>query len=530
MTTVAESEEEKYEVGDSEDVIEELDFDKHDEVVQGCTVLEDNINVRREITQSDTMVDRFGTLIEKDFIDDRFDIAQMILKPEVVAGNGCQSDTMDNDIGDENLVEKEPVEDTGIENDIIEEEIDPATGYETYAKCRHFLTKEEDIEAAMKIINESTFLTLPEELSTRPTKECTAWEYDTTYYVSTASSYYDWVCEKSSYPTDILTIASFGSVFSSLFFGPLADTYGRRAIFYFTLTIQVVFGMSNIFAPNFMWFAIIVFCSRTAFPTSFQSLYLNILEQVSPEKRARIGALINIWWVFGVLSLTFCAWLVRGNWVYLALIGSLPLTLCYLLWKYSRNSPRWLLSRYRIKECAEMMEDIAKMNGRLVPQDLEPRLRKIRESEQDTPKFQFAPLFTRFRLARTTAITTVCITSVQIMYYALYLNIGGLAGNPYLNSAILGAIELPAYLLSWWMMDNLGRRWSQSMLQLSCGILAMIMAFCPAESEDDGVKFGLDQKFWSWNRVSPPSVKRAENEKNPDQIPTSVESQAELIP
>ncbi|CAG0893277.1 unnamed protein product [Cyprideis torosa] len=127
MTTVFEYAEEKCEAGDIEDVIEDLDFDKHAEVVQGCTVYEDNINVRREITQSGTMVDRFGTLIEKDFIedpdlkdvveqfqrtasDDPFDIGRMILKPEVVAGNGCEADTVDNDII-ENVKEKEPIED-----------------------------------------------------------------------------------------------------------------------------------------------------------------------------------------------------------------------------------------------------------------------------------------------------------------------------------------------------------------------------------------------------------------------------------
>ncbi|CAG0904145.1 unnamed protein product [Cyprideis torosa] len=128
MTTVVEYAEEKCEAGDIEDVIEDLDFEKHDEVVQGIQyVYGDNINVLREIGQSDTMVNRFETLIEQDFIedadlkdvveqfqrtasDDPFNIGRMILKPAVVAGNGCQADTMNNDII-ENVEEKEPIED-----------------------------------------------------------------------------------------------------------------------------------------------------------------------------------------------------------------------------------------------------------------------------------------------------------------------------------------------------------------------------------------------------------------------------------
>ncbi|CAG0891527.1 unnamed protein product [Cyprideis torosa] len=147
VLTVVESEEN--EVEDMEDVIEDLDGEKNVEVIQGTSEYEDAITVRRAMPQSDTMVDQSETLIGKDFIEDldvkqaveqlertpksqnRLNIARTILKPEDVKEHGCHSDTMNNHI--DNEIEKEPIEDLDLKNDVVEQRVHPG---EKHAVCQ----------------------------------------------------------------------------------------------------------------------------------------------------------------------------------------------------------------------------------------------------------------------------------------------------------------------------------------------------------------------------------------------------------
>ncbi|CAG0902319.1 unnamed protein product [Cyprideis torosa] len=70
MTTVVESEEEKYEVEDTKDVIEDLKVEKHVELAEATAQYEDAIKIRRTMPQPDSTVDGFETLIGEDLVED----------------------------------------------------------------------------------------------------------------------------------------------------------------------------------------------------------------------------------------------------------------------------------------------------------------------------------------------------------------------------------------------------------------------------------------------------------------------------
>ena len=59
----------------------------------------------------------------------------------------------------------------------------------------------------------------------------------------------------------------------------------------------------------------------------------------------------------------------------------------------------------------------------------------------------------------------------SLMYWALSFNTGSLSGNIYLNTFLLGIVELPALLLSYYCMGwpRLGRR-------LTCGFALLVAA------------------------------------------------------
>jgi len=63
-----------------------------------------------------------------------------------------------------------------------------------------------------------------------------------------------------------------------------------------------------------------------------------------------------------------------------------------------------------------------------------------------------------------------------LLYYALALNTGDLHGNVYVNTFIMGAVEIPAYvacifLMNWKLM---GRRWSGVFGLTGAGIFSFV--------------------------------------------------------
>ncbi|KAG0429106.1 hypothetical protein HPB47_023961 [Ixodes persulcatus] len=51
-------------------------------------------------------------------------------------------------------------------------------------------------------------------------------------------------------------------------------------------------------------------------------------------------------------------------------------------------------------------------------------------------------------------------------YYGLHINVTNMAGKGFLNVFLLAIIELPTYVVAWWAMERLGRRWSNVGFQL----------------------------------------------------------------
>jgi len=63
-----------------------------------------------------------------------------------------------------------------------------------------------------------------------------------------------------------------------------------------------------------------------------------------------------------------------------------------------------------------------------------------------------------------------------LLYYALALNTGELHGSVYLNTFIMGAVEIPAYIACIFLMNwkLMGRRWSGVFGLTGAGIFSFI--------------------------------------------------------
>ncbi|XP_012941146.2 organic cation transporter protein [Aplysia californica] len=68
-----------------------------------------------------------------------------------------------------------------------------------------------------------------------------------------------------------------------------------------------------------------------------------------------------------------------------------------------------------------------------------------------------------------------------LVYYGLSLNTENLAGSPYLNFCVAGAVELPAYAICILLLNRVGRRWPLIISMYVGGVACILSGCIPTE-------------------------------------------------
>jgi MFS family permease len=167
----------------------------------------------------------------------------------------------------------------------------------------------------------------------------------------------------------ILTSCVFvGMILGSSFWGALADTRGRRPAFLYTALSSAALAYLSALAPNF-W---ILVALRTllgiglAGTTVGDTLFLEVMPK---SQRGRWMMALGLFWTLGSISEAALAWglLSDYGWRVLLAVSATPLALLLLLFPLLPESPRFLLVKGRVQESLEVLERIAKTNGKTLP-------------------------------------------------------------------------------------------------------------------------------------------------------------------
>ena len=147
---------------------------------------------------------------------------------------------------------------------------------------------------------------------------------------------------------------------------------------------------------------------------------------------------------------------VERNWRNLQLILSVPPIIFLVAYYFIPESPRWLLSQGRIEEAKVILEKACKMNGRHWPENLVLEGKKKDKVENGA---SILDLFKTPNLRKNTLISYFNWFTASFVYYALTFDSGTLIpGNIYINFAVSGLIEIPAYTICIVLLVYLGRR------------------------------------------------------------------------
>ncbi|KAE9556585.1 hypothetical protein FO519_000279 [Halicephalobus sp. NKZ332] len=287
-----------------------------------------------------------------------------------------------------------------------------------------------------------------------PTPECLAEK----------SRYYSIVQE---FDLDNFWAESFFSSFfvGNMFFGTalayFADVIGRKHVVVWSLFFTGVFGVFCALSHNFvimLIFRILQGCLYT--PTSMVNWVL-ASESVCFEAHGHASMVFGFFWVLGYCSIALVAF-IYPNWHYMVFISSLPSLLFSIIFFFTiPESFHFLVEKGKKKEISDWIKKAERPN-KSINCDVDFLVLTVTEGNTLETRGGFMITFdfliqNKRYIFYLIASTFMWIFDIMV-YNGMSLFSTTLVGNPYWNFVLSGAIEIPAYLFSPFLMNRLGRR------------------------------------------------------------------------
>ncbi|XP_054006723.1 organic cation transporter protein [Hylaeus anthracinus] len=316
-------------------------------------------------------------------------------------------------------------------------------------------------------------------------QNCESWTYDTQYFKSSRGMEWNFVCSQRWMGSVAQSTYMFGVFIGAVTLGSLADKYGRKIIFYVSSVAQLILGVSVALVNNYYVFLVLrflygIFGSAGAYITGF----VLTMELVGPSKRTVCGVMFQLAFAVGFMLVAVWGAVIKDR-VWLQIAYGLHSALLVGHWWLMDESPRWLWAQGRVSEALVIVRRGLNMNGNNVDIDAAKMVSeaKVQSADKEDRSYGALDLFKTPNLRKKTL--NVCLNwfANSLVYYGLSLNVGNLVGNPYLMMFLSGLVELPSYILMFFLMDRTGRRCMVSTFMLIGGVCCIIASSIPTGSD-----------------------------------------------
>jgi len=272
------------------------------------------------------------------------------------------------------------------------------------------------------------------------------------------------VCDQNYKSKGTMSAFMAGVMLGAFVLGKLADSIGRKNSMTLTIIGIVFFNTLSAVTTSFQLYVVTKFCVGFFCAGNILAMFVLGNELVGSSKRGLFGMTLQASFAVGIVVLSVVAYL-SPHWRHLTMLISL-MGLPFISYHWIiPESPRWLLSQNRLHEAVKVLEDIAKGNGTFLSEKVKLALdspkktdKKSKGARIDTSNEGLSDLFRHPRLAMITCIQIYSWFVNSAAYYGLTLAAGSAGGGLYTATALSGAVELPAYVLSNFLLDYLGRR------------------------------------------------------------------------
>ena len=213
-----------------------------------------------------------------------------------------------------------------------------------------------------------------------------------------------------------------GAVLGALFFGWLTDRFGRKKLFFITLTVYLIATGATALTWNLWTFALCRFFTGAGIGGEYAAINSTIQELIPARVRGWTDLVINgSFWIGAAIGAAGSIVLLDPpiidpeiGWRLAFLIGAALGVIIFFLRMWIPESPRWLMTHGRAEEAERIVAGIEARHSRL-SQPTEPLPRVRLRSRSHTPLIEAARAL--FVVHRDRAWVGLALMSAQAFFY-----------------------------------------------------------------------------------------------------------------
>ncbi|XP_060210221.1 organic cation/carnitine transporter 3-like [Lycium barbarum] len=304
----------------------------------------------------------------------------------------------------------------------------------------------------------------------------TEWNWDKPIYTSIVS---EWSLHCSDNPIlQGLPASSFfmGCLLGGLVLGMLGDTIGRKTMLFFGCLIMSMASIFIAFSNNIWMYSALRFLSGYGRAAIGSCVLVLCSESVAIKYQGQVGTIGFFMSTFGFVSIPGLAYFSRNySWRVLYLWTSLPaIVYCLLLQFCVYESPRWLLSKGKVREAYAILNTFIAPYFKNQILNLDHKKLNITTSGSNQPLLKIL-LRKRWILGQL-LLALAAGFGIGLMYYGMPLGLGNgnFSLNLYLSTGLNALLELPAFLIVFFLVEKCKRRSTLVGLIILSGVCGML--------------------------------------------------------
>ncbi|XP_051868464.1 solute carrier family 22 member 3-like [Pristis pectinata] len=280
------------------------------------------------------------------------------------------------------------------------------------------------------------------------------WFFDSSR--TTIVSEYELVCNDAWKVDMSQGCIQIGFFLGVLITGYAADRFGRKLCLLTCLGGTGVAGIFVAIAPIYPVFVIFRILQGLFGRGISVIIAVTATEIVGCRYRRVVIVVTQAVFSLGAMLLPGFAYMIK-SWKGIQMAITVPNFVLLLYCCLIPESPRWLLSRKRIKEALKVAQEMAEQNGKCLPSTYKEMI--IGESGPEEVKNpSFLDLFRTPQMRRHALILMYSWFTSSVVYLGLILRLGFQGSESYSDIFVAGAVELPATMLGLLVVHRVGRR------------------------------------------------------------------------
>jgi len=320
------------------------------------------------------------------------------------------------------------------------------------------------------------------DYSQRPQKYCS--DYEDVVYAPFAMNQtfvteFGLICDEQYKVGLHGSIYMFGIMFSSYPAGWLSDTMGRKKTLAITCAFYAVFLLIGAWMPGYISYTVTRFFCSIGNNGLFMVAFGLAVELVGQKYKTLVGMLFNVPYSLGEVALGAAAAAGVRNWRNLHIAFGIPAFVMLAFTWFIPESPRWLISMKKYEQAKKLLQKAASMNKANLPSlllsnDFNEEEEETNEGGQkrddddeasgsDDVEVTIDPVTIKLILTNPTIRKNSIVLWINwivatLGYFGLCLTATELSSDPFTSFILSAVVEVPSFVLTFWLLDSWGRK------------------------------------------------------------------------